>query len=415
MKEITYAILGYGGRGQAFADVIQENPQIGTRIVAVAEPDPERRRAAAEKNGLPPAMVFATAEELLSQPKLADAVINTTMDRLHHATAIGAMRRGYHMLLEKPMAVTLEDCAEIERVQRETGAVVSVCHSLRYNSFFAEVKKALDSGAIGQVVSFDQLEGVGDIHYTTSFVRGNWSNESRSTFMLMAKSCHDIDLFSHLIGKKCRSVSSFGELTYFTARNKPDGAPKFCLDGCPAEHSCPYHAGKVFIEEPFWRIVFQKRDDASVMAQLRDGRFGRCVFQCDNDVVDHQVVNLVYEGGITGTFTMTAFHPGDRILRVHGTGGYLEGRLSERVIHLTDFATGNRNALKIPVPRSKSHDGGDLLVLQSLTSAIRSNDPGAVLTTLQETLQSHKIVFAAERSRLEQRTMHMSDLEREIG
>lgn len=409
MKEITYAILGYGGRGQGFADIIKQNSQLNARVAAVAEPDPDRRRAAVEENGLSPDRVFSSARELLAQSRMADAVINATMDRLHRETAIPAMQKGYHLLLEKPMAVTWEDCVAIENAQRETGVVACVCHSLRYNSFFAGIKKLIDDGAIGDIISFDQLEGVGDVHYTVSFVRGNWSNQSRSTFMLMSKSCHDIDLFSYLVGRKCESVSSFGSLTYFNAGNKPEGAPKFCMDGCPEEETCPYHAGKIFIEEPFWRIVFPLKDDESVREYLKDGRFGRCVFQCDNDVVDHQVVNLRYEGGITGTFTMIAFHPGGRYIRVHGTKGFVEGSLNERVLHHVDFVTGNRTDIKIPTPKSGGHDGGDYLVLQSLTAAIRKNDPQAVLTTFQESLAGHEIVFAAERSRLENRTVNLSN------
>jgi predicted dehydrogenase len=411
VKEITYAILGYGGRGQAFAGIIKESPQLGLRATAVAEPDPDRRRMAAELLGLPSERIYSSAEDLLRQPRMADAVINTTMDQLHRDTAIAAMRKGYHLLLEKPMAVTLEDCRAIVKTQEETGAVSCVCHSLRYNLFYAEIKKELDSGAIGDVISFDQLEGVGDVHYTVSFVRGNWSNQGRSTFMLMSKSCHDIDLFSYLTGRKCRKVSSFGELTYFTAKNKPEGAPAYCMDGCPVEASCPYHSGRVFLEEPFWRIVFPRRDEQSVKEYLRDGRFGRCVFGgCDNDVVDHQVVSLLYEGGITGTFTMTAFHPGDRYIRIHGTKGYLEGRLGDRTIHISDFVTGARRQTTVAEPRSQSHAGGDYLVLQSLSEAIRMNDPRAVLTDLQETLESHRIVFAAERARLEKRVVDIDEM-----
>ena len=399
MKQITYAILGYGGRGSTFA-ALTKLSNINAKIVAVAEPDPDKRAEAAKFCELPDDMVFESAEELLAGPRLADAVINTTMDRLHAQTSISAMKKGYHLLLEKPMAVTLEDCMEIERTQRETGVVVAVCHSLRYNIFYDAIKKMIMSGDIGEVITFDQLEGVGDIHYSSSFVRGNWGNESRSAFMLMAKSCHDIDIFNYLTGRRCKKVSSFGSLSYFKKEHRPAGAPEYCLDGCPGENECPYHCAKIYLEDPLWRFVFPRKDDKSVREYLKRGPYGRCVFQCDNDVVDHQVVNFEYEGGITGTFTMTAFNPEiNRYIRIHGTRGTIIGNLEERVIVYRNFINQNTNTIKLPLPRTQSHGGGDVLVLESITDAIRNNDPEAVLTTAQESLESHRIVFAAEEAR----------------
>lgn len=407
MQELTFAIVGYGGRGSTFAQLLKE-PQFGGRVVAVAEPDPDRRADAARLWNLPEDRLFHTAEELLSQPRLADALVNTTMDQLHAATAIPAMKKGYHLLLEKPMAVTWEDCAAIERTQRETGVVVTVVHSLRYHLLYAALKRMIASGRIGEVVSFDQLEGVGDVHYSSSYVRGNWAQEGRSSFMLMTKSCHDIDLFSYLVDRDCKRVASFGSLTYFTRENAPAGAPLFCLDGCPAGNECPYHCAKIYIERPFWRFVFPRKDDDSVVDYLRSGPYGKCVFQTNNDVVDHQVVALEYDGGVTGTFTMTAFHPGGRFIRVHGTKGFIQGDVDGRVLIHHDFVTGEKSTIQVR-SASGSHGGGDGLVLQSFVQAIRQDDPAAVLTTAQESLASHRIVFAAERARLEGRVVSLDE------
>jgi predicted dehydrogenase len=405
MQELTFAILGYGGRGRGFAHMLKE-PAFAGRVVAVAEPDPDKRADAARLWDLPPDRLFDSAAGLLAQPRLADVMINTTMDRLHAATAIPAMRLGYHLLLEKPMAVTLADCEAIERTQRATGVVVCVAHSLRYHRLYATVKAMIDAGQIGEVMSFDQLEGVGDVHFSHSFCRGNWGNQSRSTFMLMSKSCHDIDLFSHLVGRPCRRVSSFGSLRHFTRANAPHGAPERCLDGCPAAEACPYHAAKVYLDIRDWRYVFPRQDDASVREYLRAGPYGRCVYQTDNDVVDHQVVALEYEGGLTGTFTMTAFHPGGRYLRVHGTKGFLQADVDRLDIWHTDFITRNTSQIKVAIGAG-GHGGGDSLVMRSLVDAVRQGDPQAVLTTAQESLASHRIVFAAEQSRLEGRVVEL--------
>lgn len=406
MNEVTYAIIGCGARGRTFAGLLR-SPELFGRVVAVVEPDPIRREAIARECGLPDSAVFSSAENFFAQPKMADAVINTTMDRIHAEIAIPAMKKGYHMLLEKPMAVTWEDCAAIEETQRNTGVVVGICHSLRYHQLYVTLKQMIVSGVLGEIVSVDQIEGVNYIHQSHSYVRGNWANEGRSSFMLMAKSCHDIDVLSYLINKECERVSSFGSLTYFTAKNKPDGAPSRCLDGCPQEEDCPYSSAKVYLKDTMWRYAFPKTDDESMIEYLRTGPYGRCVFDCDNDVVDHQVVNLEYSGGTTATFTMTAFHPGGRFIRVHGTKGFVEGSVEDRELTHTDFISGNTHTVKLPSAYG-DHGGGDYLVIKSITEAIRRCDPNAVLTSAQDSLRSHRVVFAAERARREKRVVELN-------
>ncbi len=409
MKEISYAILGYGGRGRGFADLLKK-PEMFAKVVAVAEPDPEKRKAAVEECSLSADMVFEKAGDLLAQPRLADGIINTTMDQLHAETSVPAMEKGYHLMLEKPMAVILADCEMIEQTQRKTGVVVCVCHSLRYHRVYDTIKKMIEAGDIGEVVCIDQIEGVNNIHQSHSFVRGNWRNEDTSTFMLLSKSCHDIDIICYLAGRECERVSSFGKLTYFTPANKPSGAPGRCLDGCPAEAECPYHCGKVYLES-VWGQFLPVRGESRIVEYLRTGPYGRCVFECDNDVVDHQVVGLEYEGGLTATFTMTAFHPGGRFVRVHGTKGYIHGDIEGNRVTHSDFISGNSNTVEVPAVVG-GHGGGDYRLLRSLTDAIRVNDASVVLTTTQESLNTHRVVFAAEQARLERRVVDVADLVR---
>jgi predicted dehydrogenase len=237
-RALTFAILGCGARGQTFARWIAEHPADG-RVVAIAEPREDRQTLVGDLCQVPGAQRFSSWEEVLARPRMADVIVNTLMDQLHAPSAVKALELGYHMLLEKPMAVTLEDCISIDRAQRANDRMVSVCHSLRYQGTYREVKRLLDAGEIGTIVSIDQLEGVDPVHQSHSFVRGNWGNESRATFMLMAKSCHDVDVLLYLVGRDCLRVSSFGGLTHFVRAAKPPGAPARCSDGCPHETDCP--------------------------------------------------------------------------------------------------------------------------------------------------------------------------------
>jgi predicted dehydrogenase len=414
--QLTFAILGCGGRGGAFSEILHQHPELGS-VVAIAEPDPVRRKKTAELHKLPTDRVFTTWEDLVAKPKLADVMINTTMDQLHAPSSVPALNKGYHMLLEKPMATTLEDCVAIDSARAKNNRIVSICHSLRYNNTYAEIKRLLKEGAIGQIVSVDQLEGGEHTHQSHSFVRGNWGNQGRSTFMLMAKSCHDLDIIAYLVDKPCLRVSSFGALSYFRKENAPAGAPKRCTDGCPVEATCPYSTYKLYVaaDDKAWfpsAAGMTGKTYEEKIEILKTGPYGRCVFHCDNDVVDHQVVNFEFENQITGTFTMTAFTQlGGRHIRIHGTHGHLKASPESGSIDIWRFSDGRHDHIEMS-KLTGSHGGGDLRTLQNIVRAIRANDPNAVLTTTTESLASHKIVFAAEKSRLEKRVVELSELQK---
>ena len=415
INELTFALAGAGGRGHMFADWVRSNVFPGA-VVAIAEPNDERRAAIAEMHNIPADRQFRHWEEMLELPRLADILLNTTMDRVHLQVSIAAMRAGYHMLLEKPMATSLEDCIEIDRVRSETNRIVSVCHSLRYHGVYEEVRRIIRSGVIGDVVSLDQLEAVETVHQSHSFVRGNWGNEGRSTFMLLAKSCHDLDIILDLVDRDCRSAHSFGSLYYFREANQPVGAPDRCVDGCPVEENCPYSALKLYLTENSWshHAGFSGLTPLQIREELKTSPYGRCVFKTDNDAVDHQVVSLEFEGGVTASFTMTAFTPwGGRYLRVHGTKGYIEAKVDQRTIDYYEFWENNKHT-HVEVPEVSGHHGGaDASVIKSLMKAVSIQNPNAVRTTTAESLRSHAVVFAAERSRREGRQVEISEIMKE--
>ena len=412
-KPITVAILGGGGRGTGFAALVRQAGYAGLgQVAGVAEPRDEYREGIAGSCSLPRDRVFRTWQEFVEHPRLCDAVIISTMDRDHVGPAVACLDKGYHVMLEKPMATTLADCRAIEAAQRRAGAIMAVCHSMRYNKGFAKVKELVAAGRIGRVVTVDQLEQVAFWHQAHSFVRGNWGNESRSTFMLLAKSCHDIDYIAHVIGSPCRRVSSFGGLSCFTAAHAPEGSTARCNDGCAVERACPYSAIKRYVEGKLdtWPadVVSYVHTREAHLDAIRQGPYGRCVYRCDNDVVDHQVVAMEFDGDVTATFTMTAFtQGGGRKLRVHGTEG--EVSLDEEGVVLRTFADLNVERIT-PGPETGGHGGGDWRVISSWLQGIRTGDRSLILTDAQESLRTHTIVFAAERSRREGRTVALSEM-----
>jgi predicted dehydrogenase len=409
MTKKKIAILGAGHRGQLYAHMIAESTN--AIVAAVAEPREAYRQLVVDRCKLPTGAVFADWREFLAQPRFCDAVVIATMDREHVEPAVACLKKGYDVLLEKPMAVTLADCQAIEAAQRASGAIVGVCHSLRYQKGFRKVRDLIAAGAVGKVMTIDLIEQVGWWHYIHSFVRGNWGNESRSTFMLMAKSCHDIDYLCFLVGAPAAQVSSFGSLGFFRLENAPMGAGERCVD-CAIERNCAFSAIKQYVEGDIHRwpanVCSPVNTREANMAAITTGPFGQCVWKGDNDVVDHQTVNLLFPEGVTATFTMTGFTQDNaRRLRVFGTTGELE--FDQKTIRIRTFADRDDQLITLG-EESGGHGGGDARLMRDWLAALHTRDTTGVVANAQESLASHEVVFAAEMSRREGRTVSLAEL-----
>jgi predicted dehydrogenase len=413
MPPIKLIVIGAGSRGANYAEYAASHPD-QMQVVGVADPREHYRAQLAVRHGIPAQNVFAGWQEVAANPKFADAVIIATPDALHAEPAIAFAERGYHILLEKPMAPNAADCRRIVAAAQANGVMFAVCHVLRYTTYTKKVKAIIDSGRLGAIVNIQHLEPVGFWHQAHSFVRGNWRSERESSFMLLAKSCHDLDWIRHVMGKRCTQVSCFGSLLHFRAENRPEGAADRCLD-CAVEPNCPYSAPEIYLNrvrrgETGWPVNVLTPDttEAGVTEALRSGPYGRCVYACDNDVVDHQVVNMQFEDGATATFTMTAFNrQRDRETRIFGTRGELYG--NGRFIEVYDFLTGNTERLDAETASDGSilsgHGGGDLALMTHFVGALLKNDPSLILSGAAESLESHLMVFAAEQARREGRVV----------
>ncbi len=341
--------------------------------------------------------------------KLADAVVIASQDSNHTAPALAFAGAGYHILLEKPMAPTWEDCCKIVNAVERAGICFAVCHVLRYTPYVREIKRLLDSKWIGELIGIQHLEPVMYWHQAHSFVRGNWRNSRESSFMLLQKSCHDLDLLSYFAGKPCREVSSFGSLSLFRKEKRPAEAADRCIY-CPLERECPYSAIKIYwrdrAEKGNWEwpvdVLTIRRTKESLFERLQNGPYGRCVYACDNDVVDHQVVSLNFEGGLTADFTMTAFTPNGsrRTTRFFGTAGMIEGNGREVTVsrYLDDSVMTIDTALSTSGTISDGHGGGDSGLIHAFLRAL-NGDKSALTSTARTTLESHRIVFKAEEAR----------------
>ena len=449
-EAVRLAVIGAGGRGRsAYGDYCLRYPE-RSRVVAVAEPDPVRREAFAAEHGIPPELTCESWEDLSSLPAAWDAVVIATPDRLHVAPAIAAMERGWDILLEKPIAPSEAGVLQVLRVAEETNAMVAVSHVLRYTPFFTRIKSIVEAGRLGDLMAIQHNENIGYWHFAHSYVRGHWRRTDESSPMIVAKACHDMDVVRWIVDAPCTSVASMGGLAHFRPENAPHGAPDRCTDGCPVADSCPFYAPRYYIDrlgDTYGPAVAAMTADPSLegrMKALRTGPYGRCVYHCDNDVADHQAVIASFANGVVASFMVSAFTPDNtRTLKIMGTRGELRGRLDTGEIEIRSFLPDMRQAPDgklgwgrdelgraaprydgrevlrvVPVPHNETevlgdldgseayrgHEGGDDGLMDAFVSATAARrDSGRswseVKTSLEESVESHLMAFAAERSR----------------
>lgn len=410
-KKMTVAILGLGSRGlQVYGEIIKKYDSI-MEVTAVADLQPERLANAKEFFHLTDDVCFSSAEELFAKERLADAVFICTQDRDHVPQAKEALKKGYHILLEKPVSPSARDCAGLLNEAKKQERKVCVCHVLRYTPFYSTLKKMLVRGDIGRIINIQAREDVGFFHQAHSFVRGNWRNSEETSPMILAKCCHDMDLLVWLSDSSCRQVSSFGSLTWFKEENAPKGAARRCLDGCSIKEHCPYDAEKIYISNVDTGVRANNGWPANTFAvppteenvrkELKTGPYGRCVYYCDNNVVDHQVVNLQMENDITVTFSMCAFSAKcSRMIKVMGTLGEIEGSIDENKIYYTPFGQETQVIdLTSFTDDFSGHGGGDVRMVKQFADYIMTGKKTDSITDLDISLESHLIALAAEESR----------------
>ena len=411
-KPVTVLVIGAGNRGRTYARYASMFPN-SMKVVGVADLSKSRRNAMAKNHNVPKENVFSDFRVALSQPKMADAVIIATPDNLHYEPCMKALELGYDVLLEKPVAPTERECRAILKQANKYNRIVAVCHVLRYAPYFVALKEVVDSGAIGDLVSIQHMEPIQYAHMAHSYVRGNWPLSSKTTPIILAKSCHDLDIIRWIVGKKCDTIAAEGSLHLFRKENMPKGAPERCTDGCPHEADCPYSAIDIYERRKKHLSVFDlpRRDEVLIREKLKTTNYGRCVFRCNNDQCDHYVAIMKFDGGSTASFTMDAFTPwGGRRTRIMGTKGFIEGNMT--TFKFYDFRSGHtsvwdKKVREIPEYKGSGHGGGDHLLVRDFLRAVSAQDQKLLSSTIDVSIESHLMGFMAEKSRKSMKKMKM--------
>jgi len=416
-QAVKLALIGAGNRGSGvFGGYALEMPH-RARFTAVVEPDAAKRNAFATAHRIEADRCFASAEEFFANPpSQVDGVVIATLEDHRFDLVSRSMDQGWHILVEKPLCTNPEDLIRIYDATKDYPNILIVCHQMRLTPVYRTVKSLIDSGAYGEMVCIQHSENLSWHHMAHSFVRGFFQND-RLTPMLLAKSCHDLDLLVHLTGQKASRVSSFGSLNYFRKENAPQGAPEYCLDGCPHAESCPYDVQKIYFEgdtDPAYiRQMGVVQDKDHLRELLRKNQFGKCVFRSDNNVVDNQVVQIQFERGIHASFTMCGHNAFERrMTKISMTNGEIEFTGLDTRIRATRFEP--RIEEVIDVHAKGTHGGGDRAIMDNFTSAILTGDQSILVTPIRDSLEGHLLVFAAEEARAQGTVVDVREYEQDI-
>ena len=421
-QPVTAVIVGAGHRAFIYANLALTNPEL-LKIVGVADPDPIRREKARRLFGFPEENCFENADELAKRGKIADAVINGTMDEEHISTSLPLLKAGYDMLLEKPFATNEAELRTLVNCVKENGNKVMICHVLRYTPFYLSIKQRVHSGEIGDIINIQTSEHVSYHHLSTSYVRGKWANSDRChTSMLLAKCCHDIDIMMWMMSEtKPVRVSSFGSKFQFKPENAPEGAGTRCLVDCQLVDTCRYSAKRLYLDQPErWAFYIWDKlegienptDEDRINLLKGDSNYGRCIYKCDNNVVDHQSVLVNFESGATGTHNMVG-GSSKPLRRIHivGTKGEIWGDFEESKFYLskihptkTDEKIVTEYDLNVSgdmVGAYGGHGGGDEKLAEDFVKFQRGEKPSLACTSVFDSVAGHLCVYLADKSREE--------------
>jgi len=415
---IQVVVVGAGHRSMTYASYAREHPD-EMRVVGVVDPSEMRRRLVADTYHLSPDQCFESVQDLIESPLQADAGINGTMDSVHVPTTIPLLEAGYDVLLEKPFATNEDEMWRLVETAERCQRKVMICHVLRYSPFYARIRERIQAGEVGQVINVQTTEHVSYHHMAVGFVRGKWSSKERChSSMLLAKCCHDLDLIAWMkSGVRPTRIASFGSNLQFQPDRAPEGAGTRCLVDCPIEKDCLYSARKHYLDHPdrwsfyVWDCLegIEKPTLEDKAESLKTSPYGRCVWHCDNDVVDHQSVVIEFADGSTATHNMVggSSRP-SRSIHILGTHGEIQGNLEDSrfVVRHIDTRPGHEyteetDDLSVSGDMHGAfggHGGGDLRLVADFVHVL-SGKPHSISTThLQDSVSGHLMVFCADRA-----------------
>lgn len=389
---MNIAVIGAGNRARKYLSCLPG----GVYVSCLVEPDPLRLQQTAQKYNVPPQGRFSSAEAFFAHPHDISAVIVAAPDKLHVPMSLQAVRCGWHVLVEKPVALSLEQYMELLNASFEAGVSVGVCLEMRFHPYFRRIKEIVSEGLIGDILEIDHVEHIGPDRMAHTFVRGLWAREEEAGPVFLSKCCHDADFLIWLTGGSVVSASSHGSIRKFRTDRAPYGATARCFD-CPVA-DCPYSAVKLYRDRREWVDGFDVPSGSTfeevISQELTTGRYGRCVYRCDNTVYDTQDVQAVLSNGVRMDIHLegTSMEEG-RSTVIHGT----KATLTASGWHISVVSAAGKNLLDedfSSIANLPLHAGADRLLVEDFFRAISSGEDPK--TNIASALEGHRLCYLAE-------------------
>jgi predicted dehydrogenase len=408
-KKFTVAVLGCGNRGTNYTSEMLTHG--GFKITAFCDVDKEQLVTIHSLYGLEDALDFTDPDEFLKE-KRADLLIIATADRFHVPQGVKALKLGYDVLMEKPISDSREEIDLLLKTQQETGKHVIVCHELRYGAGFKKCAELIEQGKIGSLFAIEATERAVYWHWVQAYVRGVGASLEEGHPAILAKCSHDLDLIQSYAKSECDTVSSVGGLYFFKEENAPEGSTDRCVT-CKHVDTCPYSAKNIYVDcwhrdgepsyiWPYFRACPENPiTEEGLMKGITEGRYGRCVFRCPVEKVDHQMVQMQFKNGVKATLTMTYGGNIGRRLAFYGTHGEIvfdERTRSIQVMEYGKYKTETIDVKSLLLEGNNAHGGGDMMLINELYQVMAGTK--APRTPLRESVECHLMGISAEESRL---------------
>lgn len=384
--KINIGLIGTGGRSVAYVPLCLSDIRENVRIKAIADIDPEKMKSYSSKyfsqDNQPE---FYTDYSLMLDDEEIDAVIICTPDTMHREMAIAALNKGKHILLEKPMATTIEDSIAIYGESLKQDLVFRLGFVLRYTGVYKKIKELVASGVLGKIITVEAKEQLGYLHGASFFRRWHRFKKNNGGF-LNAKCSHDMDILNWIIEDEPLYVSAFGGRGYF---NRKDGASDACTD-CRLRFGCRY---------------YYKYSDYGAFNCTEN----ICPFNVEKDIVDHEVVNIEYCKGVTACFTVTMLSAeATRKMAVFGSEATLYADFAKGVIEVKHIRPADAETYTMS-PASSGHGGGDEILYCDFIDAIR-NEAQTGKSDARAGMLSTLMALAAEKSMEQRKVINIQDL-----
>lgn len=420
-------VVGFGDRGNVYSGYALTNPD-DFAIVGVVDTNPFKLQQAKERFHLQDNQLFKDIDSCLKTKPQCDLFINTTMDQMHYQVMKAILEAGYDMLTEKPIVGNKDELLELQAIAKKNKCQVFVCHVLRYTPFYRTIKQMILDDKIGQIISIQMDEHVGIAHYGGSYVRGKWNNEEKcNSSFLLAKSCHDIDIMCWLNNITTPDkVASFGGRYYFIEENAPKGSTERCID-CPLKDTCLYEAHRHYIEHDWssnltWPQINKNIQDITLEDKekfLADTLYGKCIFKVkEADITDRLALIVNFKNGSVGNFNQIGGAPqAGRYIHIVGTKGEIVGNAESGIITYMPASMDSLDCEKIVINVNEQvntkfgftgHMGGDYAIMDSVIKYLKYGTPSISLTSLDDSINSHLVIFSAEESRKEEKIVKIN-------